>query len=722
MGLLMSDRIPARELVKQKKGQLSDDLVAIKIGTEVVDLHSPVDATSTFTPIRATDKDGIQVIRHSTAHVMADAVQKLFPGTKVTIGPAIEDGFYYDFAKPGGGFTDEDLAKIEKTMLDVIGKDSPFRREVVTREDALALFDKMGETFKVEIIRSVPADEEVSLYKHGKPGEEWVDFCKGPHVPSTGWLKALKLTSVAGAYWRGDERNPMLQRIYGTAFPSKEALDEHLKLLEEAKARDHRKLGKELDLFLFDQLAPAMPFFLPRGAYVYNRLVDYVRSLYADHGYEEVITPQAFDPELFRKSGHLGNYNENMYRLWTEDEIEIVETFDEAQRIVDETLKRRPELLKEREKLSLGIRLRIWKEIRQSSEVSPDLVKKYDVAMRSVAEMRRKGEPAAKDAPEEALWSQYLRRSGFALKPMNCPSHCVIFGSRKRSYRELPWRVADFGRLHRYERGGVVHGLARVRSFAQDDAHIFCTKEQVSQEIESFIKLLYLVYKAFAFEKIDIKLATRPERRLGTDADWDMSEGALKEGLERAGLPFEITPGEGAFYGPKVEFHVHDALKRSWQLGTIQYDPNLPVRFELVYTSAEGKEDRPVMLHRAILGSLERFISVFIEHCGGAFPAWIAPKQAMVLTVSDKSEAYGRDVLARLAKQGVRVEGDFSGDKLGAKIRTARAMKHPYMLIVGPKDAESGAVSVRSRDKGELGAMPFDQFVAMLTAESQPPR
>jgi threonyl-tRNA synthetase len=640
----MAERIPARDLVS-KKGQLDKDVVAIKTAGHIVDLHSPVDSNASFEVVRATDKDGLRVIRHSTAHVMADAVQRLFPGTKVTIGPAIEDGFYYDFDKPGGGFTDEDLAKIEKTMADVIAKDSPFRREVVTRDDALRLFEKMGETFKLEIIRTVPEGEEISLYKHGKPGEEWVDFCEGPHVPSTGWLKAVKLTSVAGAYWRGDERNPMLQRIYGTAFPTKEALEEHLKLIEEAKARDHRKLGKELDLFLFDQVAPAMPFFLPRGAFVYNRLVDYVRSLYVDHGYEEVITPQAFDPKLFRTSGHLGNYNENMYRLWTEDLLE---------------------------------------------EAGP--------------------------AP-----SKQLQEASFALKPMNCPSHCVIFGSRKRSYRELPWRVADFGRLHRYERGGVVHGLSRVRSFAQDDAHIFCTKDQVPSEIEKFIKLLYTVYKAFAFDKIDIKLATRPEKRLGTDADWDLSEGALKVGLERAGLPFEIMPNEGAFYGPKVEFHVHDALKRSWQLGTIQYDPNLPERFELAYTGEDGKDHRPVMLHRAVLGSLERFISVYLEHCAGGFPSWIAPTQAIVLTVSDKSEEYGRKVASELRAKGLRVETDFSADKLGAKIRNARVFRHPYMLVVGPKDAEAGTVSVRSRDKGELGAMPIAQFAEQLLTESKPP-
>jgi threonyl-tRNA synthetase len=661
----MSDRTQVRELLEQK-GLLDKDVVAVRTADgRLVDLHTPLEAMAPFEVVRRTDKDGLRVIRHSTAHVMADAVQRLFPGTKVTIGPAIEDGFYYDFDKPGGGFTDQDLAKIEKAMREIVKSNTPFRRESVTREEALALFEKMGETFKVELIRAIPEGEEISLYKHGKheksqdPKNEWVDVCEGPHVPRTSDLGAVKLTSVAGAYWRGDERNPMLQRIYGTAFPTQEALDEHLKLVEEAKARDHRKLGKELDLFLFDQVSPAMPFFLPRGAFLYNRLVDYVRNLYVEYGYDEVITPQAFDPKLFRTSGHLGNYNENMYRLWTEDLLEEALTGEDGKKLEGKS-----------------------------------------------------AEAVLKD----------LQESSYALKPMNCPSHCVIFGARKRSYRELPWRVADFGRLHRYERGGVVHGLSRVRSFCQDDAHIFCTRDQVPAEIETFIKMLYAVYKAFAFDSIDIKLALRPEKRVGSDEFWDMSEKALAEGLQRAGLPFENLPGEGAFYGPKIEFHVKDALKRSWQLGTIQYDPNLPERFELAYTGDDGKDHRPVMLHRAVLGSLERFISVYIEHCGGNFPAWIAPTQAIVLTVSDKSEAYGRNVEADLRARGFRLDADYSGDKLGAKIRRAREMRYPHMVVIGEKDAEAGTVSIRSRDKGELGAMPLEQFAAQLAAESAPPR
>lgn len=636
-----------REILSSQ-GKLGRDVVAVKANGKIVDLHTPIEETTTLTPILATDSEGLDVIRHSSAHVMADAVQRLFPGTKVTIGPAIEDGFYYDFDKKGGGFSDEDLAKIEATMAEIVKADYPFRRDVTTRGDALALFDGMGETYKHEIIERIPEGEEISLYKHGKPGAEWVDLCSGPHVPSTGFLKAIKLTSVAGAYWRGDERNPMLQRIYGTAFPSQEALEEHLKRIEDAKARDHRKLGKELDLFMFDNAAPAMPFFLPKGAFVYNQMVKYVRDLYVKYGYEEVITPQAFDPKVFRTSGHLGNYNDNMYRLWTEDLLEA---------------------------------------------------------------------PELKDATGKQV-HEYLQEHAYAIKPMNCPSHCVIFGVRKRSYRELPWRVADFGRLHRYERGGVVHGLSRVRSFCQDDAHIFCTRESVPSEMESFIKMLYEAYAAFGFDKIDVKLATRPEKRIGTDSDWDFAEKALADGLTRANLTFEIAEGEGAFYGPKVEFHVHDALKRSWQLGTVQYDPNLPERFELGYIAEDGKEHRPIMLHRAVLGSLERFFSVYLEHCGGNFPLWLAPTQVTLITVNEKFNAYAEKVGAELSAKGIRASADLSRDKLGAKIRNARLERVPYLCVIGGKEEEAGTLGVRSRDRGELGAIPVAQFIETLVAEN----
>ncbi len=627
------------------QGKVDSHVVAVLANGKVTDLHTPVDASLPLTPVLDTEPAGLRVIRHSTAHVMADAVQSLFPGTHVTIGPAIEDGFYYDFEKQGGGFTEDDLRRIEEVMGQIIEADTPFRREVVTRDEALKMFASMGEHFKVEIIQAIPEGEEISLYKHGGSAT-WVDVCEGPHVPSTRYLKAVKLTHAAGAYWRGDEKNPMLQRIYGTAFASKEALAEQLRLLEEARARDHRKLGKELDLFLFNEVAPAMPFFLPKGAYVYNRMVQYVRDAYETEGYEEVITPQAFDPSLFRTSGHLGHYNENMYRVWTEDLIEGVP----------------PEKLKD-----------------------------------------------------------VLQQSSFGIKPMNCPSHCVIFGSRRRSYRELPWRVADFGRLHRYERGGVVHGLSRVRTFCQDDAHIFCTTEQVAAELADFLKFFYGVYKAFTFEKISIKLATRPESRLGTDADWDVAEASLEAGLKKAGLPYEILPGEGAFYGPKLEFHVEDALKRAWQLGTFQLDPNLPARFDLTYTGEDGKDHRPMMLHRAIFGSIERFFSIYLEQCGGNFPAWIAPRQAILVTVSAKVDAYAHEAHAKLRAAGLRVDVDVSADKLGAKIRNARLARYPYILVVGPKEAETGTLGVRSRDAGELGALSIEELTKRLQAESHPP-
>jgi threonyl-tRNA synthetase len=638
----MPDRKTPREILSAA-GRLDKDVIAVKYRGRAVDLHTPIEASaSEITPIRATDADGLAVIRHSTAHVMADAVQRLFPGTKVTIGPAIDDGFYYDFDKQGGGFTDDDLRSIERAMLEVIKKDSPFRRVVVTRDEARRMFSAMGERYKVEIIDAIPPDEEVSLYKHGAAPDEWVDVCEGPHVPSTGFLRASKLTHVAGAYWRGDERNPMLQRIYGTAFPSAEALTEHLRLVDEAKQRDHRKLGKELELFMFDETAPAMPFFLPRGAFVYTRMIEYVRALYERYGYEEVITPQAFAPKLFETSGHLPTYADGMFRLWTGDMLED----------------------------------------------------KKDLAAVSMA-----------------------------LKPMNCPSHCVIFRSKRRSYRELPWRVADFGRLHRYERGGVVHGLARVRSFAQDDAHIFCAEDQVAGEIEKFIGLVKEVYAAFGFHKIDVKLATRPPegKRIGADEDWTRSEESLARGLERASIAYEVAPGEGAFYGPKIEFHIEDALRRSWQLGTIQYDPNMPARFELGFVGEDGKEHRPVMLHRALLGSIERFFAVYLEHCGGNFPAWLAPKQAIVLTVSEKSDDYARTVVERLRGRGLRVDSDLSSDKLGAKVRNARLLRYPYLLVVGPKEGESDSVGVRSRDGGELGAMKVEGLAARLVAESVPP-
>jgi threonyl-tRNA synthetase len=670
-------RTTARALFE---AQIAKDptIIGVKVGDRTYDLQTPFEVPPGVTPVpvRASEPAGLAIVRHSTAHVMADAVQRLFPGTKVTFGPATAHGFYYDFDKPGGTFTDEDLAKIEDKMREIVAAGAPFRRVEISRDEARALFEKMGETYKREHIDHIPEGEEISLYYHGDGKTEWVDLCEGPHVPNTKLLAAVKLTSVAGAYWRGDERNPMLQRIYGTAFPSQKEMDEHLKLLAEAKERDHRKLGKELDLFMMHEYAPAMPFFLPRGAVVYNGLVQLMRQAYVRHGYEEVITPQIFDKKLFLTSGHLPNYRENMYLPVTADEI------DQA-------------------KLSLRV----------------------DVAEVKHAENDPKGYKDADRERDRAVVDQLTELEALGQKPMNCPSHCLIFGSRRRSYRELPWRMADFGRLHRYERGGVVHGLARVRSFCQDDAHVFCTHEQTAPEIHAFMKLLYEVYAAMKFERVDIKLATRPEKRVGTDEEWDRAETALAEAVKNIGLNFEYLPGEGAFYGPKLEFHIEDALKRPWQLGTIQVDYQLPQRFGLEYIGADGQTHAPVMLHRAILGSLERFMSLYIEHTAGAFPVWLAPEQAVIVTVSEKQAAYAQEAVTYLRGQGFRVTADLSADKLGAKIRNARLLRVPYILVVGDKEAQNRQVAPRSRDLNkDLGPMGLEEFAQKLAAEAQPPK
>jgi threonyl-tRNA synthetase len=639
--------------ILQERGRLTADVVAARADGKVVDLHTPVAPTAQLEPIRLNDPAALPVIRHSTAHVMADAVQRLFPGTKVTFGPAVENGFYYDFdRKDGGHFSEADFERIEAAMRETIAADYPFRREVVTKDSARALLRSMDETYKLEHLERL--EGEISLYRHG----DWVDLCEGPHVPSTGFLRAVKLTSVAGAYWRGDERNPMLQRIYGTAFPSEKELRAHLQSLEEAKRRDHRKLGKELDLIGFHRLAPASPFFLPRGAQIYNALIDYVRELYRRHGYKEVITPQVFDRELFETSGHLPNYAANMFFAATED------------------------------------------------------------GLQHVAEALVKQPPADADAARVQL----ERSMRFGVKPMNCPGHCLMFGMTRRSYRELPMRIADFGRLHRYERGGVVQGLTRVRTFSQDDAHIFCTFDQLEGEIVAFLDLVHSVYRDFAFDHVRIVIATRPEQRMGADADWDKAEQALESAVKRRGLPYEIAPGEGAFYGPKIEFHLKDALGRPWQLGTIQLDFNMPARFELEYVGDDNTAHQPIMLHRAVLGSIERFFAVLIEHVGGAFPTWLAPEQVAILTVSDKVDAYAGELLGLLRKAGIRAIADTSDDKLGAKIRNARNMRLPYLAVVGEREAEQRGAAVRSRDENkDLGFIAVDALIARIKAEGVPP-
>jgi threonyl-tRNA synthetase len=623
---------------------LAKKAVAGRVNGELVDSSRTLQDGDQVQIVTTDDPDALEILRHSAAHLMANAVQNLFKGAMVTIGPVTESGFFYDFdyERP---FTPEDLDKIEKEMKRLSeAKLDVHRREVPPTEvGALAAeFRGQGEPYKAEILEDILAKDPnapITIYGQGA----WSDLCRGPHVPNTNLIKHFKLLSVAGAYWRGNENNKMLQRIYATAYWSADDLKAHMTRLEEAAKRDHRKLGKELELFMFHEVAPAMPFFLPKGAFVYNSLVNFIRDLYERNGYEEVITPLAYDPGMFRTSGHLANYSENMYRLWTEDHLECC---------------------------------------------GGDKVH---------------GE---------------LREHSFGLKPMNCPSHCIIFGAKKRSYRELPWRVADFARLHRYERGGVVHGLARVRSFSQDDAHIFCTEDQVASEIEKFIKFLYEVYTVLDFKKVEVKLATRPEKRIGSEELWDRAEAALETGLKNAGLEFEVLPGEGAFYGPKLEFHLQDAIGRSWQLGTIQYDPNLPERFDLSYIGEDGQPHRPVMLHRAILGSLERFFAVYLEHCAGAFPLWLAPTQAKVIPISADFNAYAAEVEETLKAAGLRVELDDRNESLNYRIRDAQLNKIPYMFVIGKQEVEARTLAVRSRTGGRQQVLPLDEVKRLMLEEN----
>jgi threonyl-tRNA synthetase len=656
---MSGESVATAQRALEAEGKLRPDVVAARVDGVIFDLMTPLPPGAVkVEPVGADHPDALRVIRHSSSHVMADAVQRLFPGTKVAFGPATDNGFYYDYDRPSGKFDDDDLRAIEKKMAEIIAEDHPFRREVLSGDDARQVLEGMGETYKLEHLeRLLGMGETISVYRHG----DWVDLCEGPHVPSTRFLKAFQLTTVAGAYWRGDERNPQLQRIYGTAFPNEKALKKYLKQLEEAKERDHRKLGRELDLIAFDPLAPASPFFLPRGARVYNALVDYVRGLYDRYGYEEVVTPQVFDNQLFRTSGHLPSYAENMFLGATLEDIEG--------------------------------------------------------AAKALAAQAERGGLTPGDI--EAQLRASIR---YGVKPMNCPAHCRIFDMRRRSYRELPWRVADFGRLHRFERSGVTQGLTRVRTFAQDDAHIFCTMAQLGDEIGQFIDLVYEVYRDFGFSDVRIVIATRPNERLGADEVWDLSERALMDGVEQKGLPYDIAEGEGAFYGPKVEFHLKDAIGRPWQLGTIQADFNLPERFDLSYVGEDNESHRPVMLHRAILGSIERFYGVLIEHIGGAFPTWLAPEQVALLTVSEKFDDYAESAAKELAAAGVRVTKDLSSDKLGAKIRRARLMRIPYLGVIGEKEVESHGLAVRSRDENkDLGLMPLTDFIAKVGAEALPP-
>ena len=605
-----------RQVAEAIGPRLARDAWAGKLGGKIVDLVLPIEADGSLEIITAKSPDAVPIYRHSTAHLTAQAVKRLFPDVQIGIGPPIENGYYYDF-NPARPFTPEDLTAIEAEMRKIIGEDLPIAREEMPIERAIGIFEEQSDALKVEIAKGIPAGERVTCYRQG----EFVDLCRGPHVASTGRLGVFKLTHTAGAYWKGDEKNPMLQRIYGASFLTQKELDAFLVQQEEARARDHRKLGKELELMVFHPWAPASPFFLPKGAVIYNGLLEYMRAEYAKRGYQEVVTPQIFDAELFKLSGHYQNYYENMY--WTE--------------------------IDERE---------------------------------------------------------------FGVKPMNCPGHFLLFRTRLWSYRDLPVRYADFGRLHRYELSGVTAGLTRVRSFSQDDAHIFTPFEKVEDEIFRFLEFTDAVYGAFGFTDVEVSLGLRPEKRIGTDEQWDQGEKALASALQKANRPHVVTPGDGAFYGPKIDFRVKDALGRPWQLGTIQIDFEHAESFDLKYVGEDGKEHRAVVMHRAILGSFERFIGILIEHTAGNFPFWIAPVQAVVLPVSDKFAEKAKEVGARLAAAGLRVEVDDKNEKLGARIRRAELMKVPCMLVVGEKEAATGSVAVRLRHGGDAGTLSIEDFIS----------
>jgi len=607
---------------------LAKAALAIRVSGELRDLAAPLPADGAEVAI-LTDRDpeALELIRHDAAHVMAEAVLDLYPGTKVTIGPPIESGFYYDFEfPPDTKVTEDDLERIEAAMRKHIKADEEFARRDVPVAEALELFREQGQSFKVELIEDLVRDEgveTVSLYRNG-PFE---DLCRGPHGPSTGRIKAVKLDSVAGAYWRGDERRERLVRIYGTAFFSKADLEQHEQRLEQARERDHRRLGPQLGLFMLRKEAPGMPFWLPNGTTLLHSIEAEVQEQLLKRGYEEIKTPHVMDVDLWHRSGHWDNYRDNMY------------------------------------------------------------------------------------------FSEWGDRE-YALRPMNCPGACLVFGSDRHSYRELPLRLAEFGQVSRAEREGVLHGLLRVRAFTQDDAHVYCTPEQVVGEVTEVVAAIDELYDRFGFDDVRVELSTRPENSIGADEEWELAERALRDALESLGREYQLNPGDGAFYGPKIDFHVTDALGRSWQLGTCQVDFFMPERFDLYYTDENDEQRRPVMIHRALLGSMERFAGILIEHYAGRFPTWLAPVQAIVLPISDRHLAYGERALAALREAGVRVGIDERSESIGKKIRDASIGRYPYMLVVGDREEEDDAVAVRSHSEGDLGAMSIADFAARIEAET----
>jgi threonyl-tRNA synthetase len=592
-----------------------------KLDGELVDTSTLIDHDASLAIVTEKDADGLDIIRHSTAHLLAYAVKELFPEAQVTIGPVIDNGFYYDFAysRP---FTPEDLEKIEKRMLELSKKDEPVSRRVVTRGEAVDYFKSIGEKYKAEIIESIPGDQQIKLYSHGG----FTDLCRGPHVPSTGKLKVFKLMKVAGAYWRGDAKNEQLQRIYGTAWTKKEDQDQYLHMLEEAEKRDHRKLGKQLDLFHMQDESPGMVFWHPKGWTLWQQVEQYMRARLRVAGYDEIKTPMVMDRSLWEASGHWQNYRENMFT--TESE-----------------------------------------------------------------------------------------KRDYAIKPMNCPGHVQVFNHGLRSYRDLPLRYAEFGSCHRNEASGALHGLMRVRGFVQDDAHIFCTEDQIISESIAFNTLAMSIYKDFGFDQIDIKLSLRPDSRAGTDEVWDHAEQGLRNALTACGLEWEELPGEGAFYGPKVEYHIKDALGRSWQCGTLQLDMVLPERLGAEYVAEDNSRRRPIMLHRAILGSMERFLGILIEHHAGAMPSWLAPVQAVVMNIAESQAEYAANLAQSLQKQGVRVQADLRNEKISYKIREHTLEKVPYLLVVGDKERDAQTVAVRARGGVDLGVMPVEAFAERLAQD-----
>ena len=610
------------DVAKSISDGFARSVVAGEVDGEKVGLGYKLERDAQVNFLRFSDEEGKDVFRHTSAHILAQAIKRVYPDAKLAIGPAIESGFYYDVDLEEK-ITPEDLEKIEAEMKKITKEDHAIERFELPRNEAIELMKKIGEDYKVELIEDLPEDSIISFYKQG----DFIDLCKGPHLESTKKVKAFKLLSLAGAYWRGDEKNKMLQRIYGTSFEKKKDLDEYLNMLEEAKKRDHRKLGKELGLFMMSDMGPGFPFFLPRGTELKNKLLQYWREVHRRWGYVEIETPMILNKELWETSGHWYHYKENMYSLEIDNE-------------------------------------------------------------------------------------------DYAIKPMNCPGGMLEYKSKMHSYRDFPIRVGEIGRVHRHELSGALHGLMRVRAFTQDDAHIFMLPEQIKDEIKGVATLIDEIYKTFGF-KYHVELSTRPEDSMGSDEEWEIAENGLREALEEMGLEYKLNAGDGAFYGPKIDFHLQDCIGRTWQCGTIQLDMQLPQRFDLTYIGKDGEKHRPIMIHRVAFGSIERFIGILIEHFAGKFPTWIAPVQVKVLPISDKFMDYAKDVKDKLFNMGMRVELDNRAEKIGYKIREAQLEKVPYMLIIGEKEVEAGNISVRSRDKGELGSMVMDDFISIIREEEK---